>query len=450
MKNAVKNITFKIFIIVFISGIVGIAGILLLKKDIDILTDDYKKLIQENYENKEYMENISKLIYKHQAVVANHVRSGELAEMEECEEEETQIREELQSVVVEFGSRMSGGEKEKLYHAVHSNTISYLKNVDVVFELSRKGDIVTANFYVANGMNDLISKVNVSIDEMERMTDEELGQAKEDMDRKIVLFRMSAIACVAVIAIVMVVCLITCVRLTMHLEKYKVSLEEEVETKSRQILKNNERIMKIQNNTVIGMANLIESRDGETGEHIKRTSDYVSLLATETQRRGLYQETLTDEYIELLVRAAPMHDIGKIVVPDYILKKPGKLTDEEFDIMKNHAREGGRIVQEVLSGIGKDEYLEIASDVATFHHEKWNGKGYPYGKAGEEIPLCARIMAIADVFDALVSVRCYKSAMSMDEALQIIEKDAGSHFDPQLAEIFISLREEISAIMREE
>jgi len=316
--------------------------------------------------------------------------------------------------------------------------------------LSWKGDHSSANYFISNSMNNQIENVNDSIEELEKITIEGLELEKEKMNNNIFIYRISAIISAVAIVVIMIACIFICVRLTSQLDSYKESLEKEVDIKSKEILGNNYKMMKIQNNTVIGMANLIESRDGETGEHIKRTSAYVKLLAMETKKLGLYQDVLTDEYIELLVRAAPMHDIGKVVVPDYILNKPGKLTDEEFDIMKNHAREGERIVHSVLSGIENDEYLDIASNMAAYHHEKWNGRGYPSGKEEENIPLCARIMAIADVFDALVSVRCYKKAMSLDEALDIIRKDAGTHFDPVLADVFLSKREEIKNIMESE
>ena len=142
----------------------------------------------------------------------------------------------------------------------------------------------------------------------------------------------------------------------------------------------------------------------------------------------------------MMYRVAPLHDVGKIVVPDYILKKPGRLTPEEFEQMKRHASEGGRVVREVLNGVADEEYLSFASDVAACHHEKWNGKGYPNGLSGEDIPLPARIMAIADVYDALTSKRCYKEAMPPEKAFEIIREDAGTHFDPFLAEVFINHR----------
>lgn len=138
-----------------------------------------------------------------------------------------------------------------------------------------------------------------------------------------------------------------------------------------------------------------------------------------------------------------MHDIGKIIVPDHILQKPGRLTAEEFEAIKDHAASGGRIVREVLGSIEETDYIEIASDMAAYHHEKWNGSGYSEGLTQDEIPLSARIMAIADVFDALVSKRCYKSAMPVEEAFEEIERSSGTHFDPRLVTVFLGLKDEI-------
>ena len=162
--------------------------------------------------------------------------------------------------------------------------------------------------------------------------------------------------------------------------------------------------------------------------------------------KGLYPNILSEKYISLITEAAPLHDIGKIVVPDSILKKPGKLTDEEFETMKKHTSEGKRIVYDVLS-MGNKDYVNMAAEIATSHHEKWNGSGYPYGISGENIPLSARIMAVADVFDALVSPRCYKPAFTVDKAFEILMKDSGTHFDPNLIPLFIELKPQIGKIM---
>lgn len=192
----------------------------------------------------------------------------------------------------------------------------------------------------------------------------------------------------------------------------------------------------MQQNVIEDLADVVETRDLETGDHIKRTKLYVNILANALKNTDKYKDVLTDEKIELMTNAAPLHDIGKIGVSDLILCKKGRLTDEEFSIMKTHTTIGGEIINKILSDLKNEEYLNMAHDIALCHHEKWNGAGYPNGLKEEEIPLSARIMAIADVFDALISKRCYKEAMPIEDAIDIIIKDAGTHFDPYIVEVF--------------
>lgn len=201
--------------------------------------------------------------------------------------------------------------------------------------------------------------------------------------------------------------------------------------------------------TVMSFANLIENRDNSTGGHIKRTSRYVELIADELRNRGYYNEVLTKDYITNLLKAAPMHDIGKISVPDAILQKPGRLTDEEFAEMKNHAANGGDIIRETFRNLGDEDFRKMAFEVARYHHEKWNGRGYPDGLKRKDIPLCARIMAVADVFDAVSEKRCYREAMPMDKCFEIIEQGSGQDFDPLIAEIFLDIRDRVEAVHRE-
>ena len=200
---------------------------------------------------------------------------------------------------------------------------------------------------------------------------------------------------------------------------------------------------------IMGFATLVENKDGSTGGHIKRTTAYVRLLAEELRRRGYYKEVLTKDYMRNLCLAAPMHDIGKISVPDVILQKPGRLTPEEFDIIKQHAESGGKIVQETFGHLGNEQYARMAYEVARFHHEKWNGKGYPEGLKRKEIPLCARIMAIADVFDAVSEKRCYKEAFPIEKCFEIIQEGSGQDFDPVLVEVFLDIREKVVQVREE-
>ena len=197
---------------------------------------------------------------------------------------------------------------------------------------------------------------------------------------------------------------------------------------------------------VMGFSTLIENRDSSTGGHVKRTTLYVELLAEELRKRGYYEEILTKDYMTNLLKAAPMHDVGKIAVPDTILQKPGRLTPEEFEQMKLHAKKGGEIITESFGRMGNEEFLEMACQITRYHHEKWNGTGYPDGLKQKEIPLCARIMAIADVFDAVSADRCYRAALPLDTCFKIIQDGSGQDFDPILAEIFLDLREEVEKV----
>ena len=195
----------------------------------------------------------------------------------------------------------------------------------------------------------------------------------------------------------------------------------------------------------MGFATLVENKDGNTGGHIRRTKGYVQILLDEMQQRPIYYRSVTKDYICNVMDAAPMHDIGKISTPDVILQKPGRLTNEEYEIMKQHAAVGGNIIKETFDNLDNPEYLQIAYEVARFHHEKWNGTGYPDGLKGKEIPLHARIMAIADVFDAVSSRRCYRDAMPIEECFQIIQNGAGKDFDPDLVELFMNARDKVLA-----
>ena len=172
----------------------------------------------------------------------------------------------------------------------------------------------------------------------------------------------------------------------------------------------------------------------------------MRLLVEELRRSGHYKNVLTKDYVNDLYMAAPMHDIGKISIPDAILQKPGKLTEEEFEIMKQHTRKGGRIIKETFGHLGDESYTKMAYQVARYHHEKWDGSGYPKGLEGDEIPLCARIMAVADVFDAVSEKRCYRDALPIDKCFEIIAEGSGKDFDPIIAETFLNIREKVEQI----
>jgi putative two-component system response regulator len=194
----------------------------------------------------------------------------------------------------------------------------------------------------------------------------------------------------------------------------------------------------IQEVSIRALAHLAETRDPETGNHILRTQGYVKLLATLLQDLPDFNALLTPRYIEILARSAPLHDIGKVGIPDAILRKPGKLTPEEWEVMKTHAYLGYIAIAEAEKDVDRSlEFLGMAQEIAHYHHEKWDGGGYPDGLAADEIPVSARIMALADVFDALISRRVYKEPMPFAEVRNIIIEGGGRHFDPRMTDIFI-------------
>ena len=203
------------------------------------------------------------------------------------------------------------------------------------------------------------------------------------------------------------------------------------------------KIVEMHDKMVLGMATLVESRDNTTGGHIKRTSDGIKLLTDEMKKENFMG--LSDKFYRNLIKAAPMHDLGKIAVDDAILRKPGRLTDDEYKVMKSHAAIGAMIVHQILDGTDDEEFRKIAENVAHYHHERWDGKGYPDQLAGDDIPIEARIMAVADVYDVLVSKRSYKEKMSFEDADRIILEGMGSQFDKSMEPFYIKARPKLEA-----
>ncbi|MFA7223132.1 MAG: HD domain-containing phosphohydrolase, partial [Bacilli bacterium] len=190
---------------------------------------------------------------------------------------------------------------------------------------------------------------------------------------------------------------------------------------------------------VLALANMVESRDKNTGDHIKRTSIYVDLISSELLKEKKFPKVLNPTYQKQMVMGASLHDAGKIKISDTILNKPGKLTPEEFDIMKTHTTEGAKIIDMALEGITTDSYLSVAKEMAAYHHERYDGTGYCAHLKGNDIPLSARVMAVADVFDALVSKRSYKEPFSYEDSIKIIKEESGTHFDPVVVKAFLSV-----------
>lgn len=235
---------------------------------------------------------------------------------------------------------------------------------------------------------------------------------------------------------------------TIELSQYRNNLENMVKEQAEKITEDARKISMIQESVIVGMANLIESRDGSTGKHVKNTQMYVRMIADELHKRKLFPMELTPEYIEDLCKAAPLHDVGKIKVPDAILQKPGKLTPEEFDAMKLHTTYSRKIIQTIIGDVEDAHYVQIVEDIAMYHHERWDGSGYPTGLSGDSIPLAARIMSVADVFDALYEERCYKPPIRpIERIMQIMSEGRGTQFDPVIIDVFMEMLPRLKEVL---
>lgn len=216
-----------------------------------------------------------------------------------------------------------------------------------------------------------------------------------------------------------------------------------------EVAKRTKEVQIIQDVTIMAMASLAETRDNETGNHIRRTQHYVRALALKVREQPKYAGVLDDKTVEIMYKSAPLHDIGKVGIPDNILLKPGKHTPEEFEIMKTHTTLGRDAILAAEKLIdAPSTFLTFAREIAYSHQEKWDGSGYPEGLVGELIPLSARLMAVADVYDALISARVYKPAMPHEKAVDIIRQGSGSHFDPDIAKAFLEIADEFNTIAR--
>jgi putative two-component system response regulator len=206
----------------------------------------------------------------------------------------------------------------------------------------------------------------------------------------------------------------------------------------------------IQDASICALARLAEARDPETGDHIQRTKSYVRVLADYLRNQPPFYQVIDDRFIDLVSNSAQLHDIGKVGIPDHVLLKPGALNPEEWEIMKTHSRIGAQAIEFAERDMKRPiEFLRFAKEVALWHHERWDGKGYPDGLAGEEIPLSARLMALADVFDALITRRVYKPPMPVEKARAVISAEAGSQFDPRTVEAFLATFSQFIAIARQ-
>jgi len=237
------------------------------------------------------------------------------------------------------------------------------------------------------------------------------------------------------------------VRNHLQLKAARDFLKDQNEFLEREVQRRTRQVTLIQDVTIRAMASLAETRDNETGNHIRRTQAYVRALALHLQAHPRFAQFCTPGNIELLYKSAPLHDIGKVGIPDRILLKPDRLTAEEFEVMKTHTTIGRSAIEHALIGVDDEvEFLEMAKEIAYAHQEKWDGSGYPEGSSGDDIPISARLMAVADVYDALISRRVYKPAMTHEQAMEILRNGRSRHFDPDIVDAFCAIHEEFRDI----
>lgn len=409
-------------------------GIFLVSNIISI-TREYDDILDNYVHDEEIMLSTSKKMYRIQSLAASYIILDEADKVAEYGDKIDGLKADILKDFDEFKDTLDAS--GNMYHSVYSEFISYMAHENMARDLARDGSTMTAKYYVNNIMEQKLASINQCLEVANDTIDTYITKAKNDVKAY-----TNSLWIVSILTLMIVIPVII-----MSLFTFRRSSTEIVETYDNELQRHSLQMISVQRRTIEGMAELVEGRDGSTGGHVKRTATYVGLLARQLKRMGYYSDVLTDEYIASIERYAPLHDVGKIIVSDAILLKPGKYTPEEFDEMKKHTSAGEKIVKNILDGTEEDSDVQLAVEIVGSHHEKWDGSGYPRKLSGETIPLGARIMAVADVYDALVSKRCYKEAFEYEEACRIIENSSGSHFDPKIIEAFDKVKSEFLTIL---
>lgn len=435
-----RRFTTHILVAVIIASLTCLAGLFVVGQNIRSFATLYEEQLIQYSDGQRIVAKLSGHTYHVESLIWQHIEAADEESYDRIEGKIDTLLDEMQGMFSELNSRVTTEEESQLLHDTVVKFAAFNNNRDVTLELSRTGDKLGAQYYVKNTLVPFYDDLNDMLVRFNTTMDAKRGSASTNVRNSIDTTKTAVWVCVILSVLMVGICLIIV-----------LSRSDAIEGKQQEEQRSHaEEVENLQQRTIEAMAGLIEGRDEDTGEHVQRTSWLVRSLATELKAEGAYKSIVDDDFIDLVEKAAPMHDIGKIAISDTILCKPGKLTMEEFETMKTHSAIGGDLVVKTLSGIESPEYVQMAHDVARFHHEKWNGTGYPEGLSGETIPLCARIMAVADVFDALVSKRCYKPARTPAEAYQIIEESAGSHFDPVCASAFLAIRSQVEAYLDRE
>lgn len=392
--------------------------------------NNYEKILNQYIVSEEDVLRLSESIYRIQALTLSQLISTDDKMVASFSEEIKELDDDIRETLSYHSENLIDDDEKDLFHEVYSDYITYISQQNMLLDINLQSSGETANYYVNTVMKKQLSDINSDLKEISRYAQEKIAYLRLNLNHANHITN-------AALSFATVLSVMTGGGLLLLFHRFSDHIVVSYDAEQKQ---HEEDIIRMQHKTIEGMAELVECRDGETGEHVKRTAYYVEEIANQLAQMGIYSDVLTPEYIENLKRYAPLHDVGKIVISDTILLKPAKLTTEEFERMKVHTVEGGRIVGQILSDIETPERVRVAQDIATYHHEKWDGSGYPSGLSGENIPLCARIMSVADVFDALTSVRCYKEAYSLQRAYDIIGQESGRQFDPEIVRAFLELK----------
>lgn len=434
-----KSLSISALVVIFIAEFAGLLGIVYLRYSMDVQEKLYSTITNQTFLEESDVENIRSLLYKYEfnmALFLNSSRIKQAEALDELAETELEIRNQMIKHAALSKHMERNSEKEILFRSVNDEVLNYLNYNAVLLSMKDTESPEAITQFTYSFIFPLMERVNTSINTLSLLSKLYIEDSQQEMQSYLCKTKFISMLGLVVIVFSVIISTIYTHRVLKELEEKNKFFKSKSEASEM-------RIFEIQNNIIMGIADLVESRSGETGQHVKRTSSLVNKILLAAKKKGKWPEILTEKYIDYVTRAAPMHDLGKITVPDAVLNKPGKFTPEEFEIMKTHALAGSKIVYDIIGGVADKEYVDIAAAIAGSHHEKWNGKGYPYGKKEKEIPLCARIMAVADVFDALISERCYKKPMSYEDAFALIERESGEHFDPEVVELFLELKNEI-------
>lgn len=444
-KNKKGKFAKSIIFVILIAEMIGLFGIFILKYFFDLYSVQYTGYLSDAFREKNHALILEDQLYN--AETTMHGLFHEEITIEEFEQKLGQIQGEMDACLEEYETIMSkdlnASSSVAKLQSVKNNMMSFQKELQIMMDYCKAESLEKGHKYYREQLHDRMTTMHELLQKLNSDADGEIRSVGANIAKGIENNRIVSFICILSMVAAIVFSIAYSAKVLSVLETDRKFFQFESNVQKNKLEESQQKIGEMQNSIVIGIADLIENRSSETGMHVKRTSQYAQMIAQRALEKGYWPKEINEQFVTWIAKAAPLHDVGKIMISDSILNKPGKLTDEEFKEMKTHAIKGGKIVLQLLDGIEDERYIEMAYDIACYHHEKWNGKGYPAGIKEEKIPLSARIMAVADVFDALISERCYKRGMSFEKAFEIIESEAGEHFDPDIVGIFVELRDEI-------